>query len=53
MEHMANETGYKTGSLMYCMTNVHIYDDAIDACKELLVRTTADFSKPINVKVRA
>ena len=51
MKHIADRTGLKIGSCMFALSNVHLYENSIAQAKEILNRTTADYDKPLKVKL--
>ena len=53
MKHIATETNYETGDLMYVMSNIHIYKPHIEGAKELIKRTINDFDRPIKFELLA
>jgi len=54
MEHICNETGYKPGSCMYVMSNIHIYTEHIENAYKLVTdRTIEDFDKPLKFQLKA
>ena len=51
MENVSIATGYKIGSCMFALSNVHIYEDHLLGAAQLLKRTEKDFDKPLKFKL--
>lgn len=51
LNFVSSLAGYKTGTMTFNFSNVHIYADHIENAKELLTRTEEDFDKPLKFKL--
>ena len=53
LDHIATETGYALGTIMFSLSNVHIYEEHIPGAKELLTHSTKDFMVPLKFELKA
>jgi thymidylate synthase len=53
MDHVARQTGLRIGSCMFSLSNVHIYTEHLEGVNELLLRTEADYEKPLKFQLKA
>ena len=52
MQLVSDRTGYKIGTCMFSLSNVHIYEEHIEGAKELLTRSAADYAKPLKFELK-
>lgn len=53
MDHVSYLTGYNIGTCMFCISNLHIYEEHITNAKVLLTREDNNFNNPLSFKLKA
>jgi thymidylate synthase len=52
LSYISEETGYDIGSVMFSLSNVHIYTDHIEGAKELLSRSAFEYDIPLKFNLK-